>query len=146
MAHRTISASVPIATEELKCTAALTPGMLCLKESTGQANVHNSAGDTAMVMVCLESEEKGDAVATATTINEQGKFGYFAPGQPFVARVANGDTVAAGDYGESNGAGYFQKYIEDSSALTIEVSNIVCRYEEAGVGVSGGTLVLCRAM
>jgi hypothetical protein len=151
MAIKTITVKGNPVVEEYTVNAALYPGMLCELMSTGNVRAHASAGETAERMFALEDENQGNEIGDAYTASNKGQFGIFRPGDQVYARLANGETAVIGSKLESNGDGYLRVFVEDSSALTVQVQCIVCVALEA-VDMSGSSaadptgLIRCRVM
>ena len=111
----------------LAAASTVYPGMLCLVNSDGNANVHATAGGTAAAMFALEDENLGGEIGTAYTAANEGLFGMFRKGDEVYALLLEDESVDEGDYVESAGNGYLRKVDTDTSAGTIGVQSVVGR-------------------
>jgi len=102
---------------ELLCDAAITPGHLVERTTTG-AKVHATIGGNCQKMFALEDEMKGGEIGTAYTISNKGQFGIFKPGDQVQARITTSQTITVGDWLESAGDGTLREHTPpvDSSA------------------------------
>lgn len=115
MAIKTITVKGDPIRKEYLCDAALTPGHLCERTSTG-AKVHATAAGPAARMFALEDENLGGEIETAYTINNRGLFGVFRAGDEVNALIANGEDIAIGDELISAGDGTLKEYVVADSA------------------------------
>lgn len=90
------------------------PGQLLQIHSDGTLKKHATAsGPVIPVMVAKEDELQGNGVTTAYTAANQAIVWLPQPGAILNFRVANGQSIAIGDYVESAGTGNVQKYVAD---------------------------------
>ena len=84
-----------------------------------------------MPRFALEDDLQGNPMSEAYAASALIQYAFFQRGAQVYALLANTENVAIGDKLESNGDGYLRKFVEDSSAETIEVSSIIGEADEA---------------
>jgi hypothetical protein len=102
--------------EELVANAAITPGMLIEQISTGKVRAHATIGGTALAMFALEDELQGKTIDDAYAADNRVQCWIPNPGDQVNALLDDGETVVIGDFLESAGNGYLQKYVADVTA------------------------------
>ncbi len=142
MAYNTIAiVETGMIRKEAKADAAITPGMLLERTTTG-VKKHAGAGLVAQRMFALENLSVApSATATIDTAYDTGErvqIGLFPPGGEVYALLANGEKAVIGNFLESNGDGQLKVLVADTSAGTIEVGSIVGVALEA-VDMSGSS-------
>jgi hypothetical protein len=120
---------VGIQNEATVTDAAITPGMLVTRTATG-VRPHNVAGGPAAPAFAVENDLIGETIEDAYAIGENCIFRTFAQGSAVYAILAASQTIAAGAYLQSNGAGLM------SAAAAAD--NVVARALEA-VTTTGAT-------
>lgn len=138
MAIKTIIISGDPQLEELIAAAAITPGMLVERDSSGKAAVHSTAGATAKRSFALENDLEGEGITDAYAADDRVRVGHFRSGDRVYALLANGENAATNDFLESNGDGYLRVVDADASAGEIGVQSIVAQAQEA-VDLSGSS-------
>lgn len=95
--------------EEYEAASELYPGNLVELTSTGKVQKHSGAGKTASCMFALEDELQGGSLATAYAAGSKVQVWCAVPGEIVYARLADEESVVAGDFVESNGLGQLRK-------------------------------------
>lgn len=95
--------------EEYEAAAAILPGNLLEITSAGKVQKHSGAGKTASVLFALEDELQGKSIADGYVAGDRVQVWVATPGEVVYGRLADEETVAIGDYVESNGAGQLRK-------------------------------------
>lgn len=125
--------------EEYVAVAAITPGMLVEFTSAGEVQAHSTAQGNAIPMFAKENELEGQGLADAYAEDDQVQVWIPQRGDQVYAILADGQSVAIGDFLESNGAGYLQKHVSDvesfesnePGAITVYPNAIVAQALEA---------------
>lgn len=99
--------------EEYVANAAIIPGMLIELMSTGKVRAHATAGGSTMPMFALEDELQGNGVDTAYAAAAPVQCWIPGRGDQVNALLDDGETVVIGDFLESAGNGFLQKYVAD---------------------------------
>lgn len=102
--------------EEYPANAAITPGMLIELISTGKVRAHATAGGTAMAMFALEDELQGKTIDEAYASDNRVQCWIPNSGDQVNALLDDGENVVVGDFLESAGNGFLQKYVADVTA------------------------------
>jgi hypothetical protein len=142
MAYNTIAiVETGMIRKEAKADAAITPGMLLERTTTG-VKKHAGAGLVAQRMFALEDLSVApSSTATIDTDYDASdivQIGIFPPGTEVYAWLNNGENAAIGKFLESAGNGKLRVLASDTSAGTIEVGSIVGVALEA-VDMSGSS-------
>jgi len=103
--------------EEITAGGAITPGMLLLLNSSGEVIAHNLAGQNAIPMFALEDELQGNGINDAYADNDKVQVWFPGRGDQVYAILADGNSVAIGDYLESDGSGMLQKHTADTESF-----------------------------
>jgi len=99
--------------EELEANAAITPGHLVERMSTGKVRVHANAGQNAVPMFALEDELQGNGIDDDYAAADQVQCWIPNRGDIVNAILKNGETIVIGDFLESAGDGTLQKHAAD---------------------------------
>lgn len=97
--------------------ATIYPGCLVEVGSNGKILVHNGAGHPALPMFAIEDALQGKGIDDAFASGDKVRVWIPTRGDIVYGILADGQTVAVGDFVESNGAGYLQK-VGQASAST----------------------------
>lgn len=131
--------------EEYTATAvAIKPGYLLEMASATTVQAHSTAEGNALPMFALEDELQGKAITADYAVSSKIQCWIPRRGDIVYAYLADGQTVAVGDFLESNGAGALQKHVSeteswesaDPGAITVPPNPIVGQAIEA-VDLSG---------
>lgn len=117
--------------EEMVANAAITPGMLVEEMSTGKVRVHTNVGQNAIPMFALEDELQGNGIDDDYAADDVVQVWVAQRGEQVYALLANGESVAIGDFLESNGDGYLKKWTADSAGVVEYPQSIVAQALEA---------------
>ena len=122
--------------EEFTSTAvAITPGMFLEMASASTVQAHSGAGENILPMVALEDEMQGNGIDDNYAVSTKIQCWIPYRGDIVYALLQDGEKVAAGDFVESDGTGYVQKYTADSagseSDLTVYPNQIIGQAIEA---------------
>jgi len=99
MARRVIALmGTPITTEDMVAAAAITPGHLVERTSTGTVQKQTDDAANVAPMFALERDEMGKDIDTAYAAGDTVKVGNFAAGQRVYAFIPSGQNVTNGDY------------------------------------------------
>ena len=112
--------------EEMTATAvAITPGMLLEVATATTVQAHSTAGGSVLPMFAIENALEGQDMDENYVASN--KIQVFIPGRgdQVYAILADDNSVVPGDFLESNGAGYLQKYADDSTAVDVISNRIV---------------------
>ena len=99
--------------EEYVAVAAITPGMLVELTSADKVQAHASAGLNTVPYFALEDELQGRGIDTAYAADEPVQVWVAQRGEVVYGILADGQSVAIGDFLESNGNGYLRKHVTD---------------------------------
>lgn len=115
----------PVAKEAV-ANAAITPGHLIERMSTGKVRKHSTAGGPAMAMFAREEEYVGGGIDTAYASSDQVPFYVCRRGDEVYALLpASAPAVAIGDYLESNGDGTLRKVVDPLSAANGTADGVI---------------------
>jgi hypothetical protein len=118
--------------EEFVANAAITPGMLVELMSTNKLRAHaTSGGEAAAKWFALEDELQGKGIDDAYAATDPVQVWVCVPGEVVYALIADGQTIAKGDYLESNGAGRLTKHTADSAHDIVYGTHVVAMALEA---------------
>ena len=127
--------------KEKVAAAAFYPGSLLYLNSSGTVAKHAAAGQPAAALFALEDSLQGKKISEAYAAADQVQVLFAVPGEEVYAILNDGQNVAIGDYLESAGNGYLQKYVADTEdaessnevqpAFTVYSRNIVAMALEA---------------
>ena len=105
--------------EEKVASAAITPGMLLIIESTGKVKAHNQADKDVFPIFALEDELQGKGIDDAYAANAPVQCWIPYRGDIVNAILADGQNVAIGDPLTSDGYGRLKKHVTDTGASTV---------------------------
>ena len=105
--------------EEMVASAAITPGMLLIIESTGKVKAHNQADKDAFPIFALEDELQGKGIDDAYAANAPVQCWIPYRGDIVNAILADGQKVVVGDPLTSDGYGRLKKHVTDTGASTV---------------------------
>lgn len=105
--------------EEMVASAAITPGMLLIIESTGKVKAHNQADKDAFPIFALEDELQGKGIDDAYATNDPVQCWIPYRGDIVNAILADGQKVVIGDPLTSDGYGRLKKHVTDTGASTV---------------------------
>lgn len=112
--------------KELIANAAITPGMLVERMSTGKVRKHATAGGNSQRAFAIENDLEGEEVETDIDSGDICRFKICQRGNEVYAWATTSQTLNAGDAVESAGNGFLRKHTTDSAG--------VVSYPEAIVG------------
>lgn len=138
MAFNTITLKGCPVRGEGKANAAITPGQLIQRMTTGNLRRHAQAGLNAQRMFALEDELQGNEITVNYAANNIVQYGIFAGGSEIYALLADGETAVIGSFLESNGDGNLRVHATDSAGAVENVEAIVGIAREA-VDLSGSS-------
>lgn len=118
MAYRRIHISGGYKYEEYNCGEAITPGMLCELNSSGNAIKHAEQGGRCEKMFAVEDALQGSIVTTDYTASNQGCFILPYKGTVVAALIKGGEALAIGDEVVSAGDGTLQARGSSGSGVT----------------------------
>lgn len=116
MAYKTISINTDQPVKEELADAAITPGHLLERTTTG-VKKHATAGGRAQRLFAVEDENQGKEIDDDYTASSRCFFKNFLPGDMVYALIAEGETITIGDWLVSNGDGELKEAGADSAGL-----------------------------
>lgn len=105
--------------EEMVASAAVTPGMLLIIESTGKVKAHDQADKDVFPIFALEDELQGKGIDDAYAANDPVQCWIPYRGDIVNAILADGQKVVIGDPLTSDGYGRLKKHVTDTGASTV---------------------------
>ena len=120
--------------KEVVSTGIVTPGDLI-----DLTAVHGNAGENQQAKFVLENEEIGKGVTDAYASGDTIRYGMFKSGEEVLARLADSQTIAAGDLLESDGNGQLRAQTTSAATSDLQRKALVGRALEA-VTTSGAIL------
>ena len=105
--------------EEMVASAAVTPGMLLIIESTGKVKAHNQADKDAFPIFALEDELQGKGIDDAYAANDPVQCWIPYRGDIVNAILADGEKVDIGDPLTSDGYGRLKKHVTDTGSSAV---------------------------
>lgn len=105
--------------EEMVASAAITPGMLLIIESTGKVKAHNQADKDVFPIFALEDELQGKGIDDAYAANAPVQCWIPYRGDIVNAILADGQRVVIGDPLTSDGYGRLKKHVTDTGASAV---------------------------
>jgi len=105
--------------EEKVASAAITPGMLLIIESTGKVKAHDQADKDVFPIFALEDELQGKGIDDAYAANDPVQCWIPYRGDIVNAILADGETVVIGDALTSDGEGRLKKHVTDTGASAV---------------------------
>jgi len=109
--------------EEYEANAALSPGMLVELMSTGKIRKHATESGNAVPMFAIENRLEGKSITDAYAAADRVTVIIPQRGDEIYAQIEDEQTIAIGDFLESNGLGYLQKHTDQD--LSSEVTGTV---------------------
>lgn len=106
--------------EEYVAGGTITPGHLIALNSAGKVVVHAGAGANVLPMFALENELIGESITDDYLITEPVQCWIPYRGDEVYALLADGESVAIGDFLISNGAGALAAWVGESAAVSAE--------------------------
>jgi len=101
--------------DEFIAAGVITPGHLLEIDSAGKVVVHNSAGGNVTPLIALEDELQGRTIDDNFAALEPVQVWGAQRGEVAYMLLANGESVAIGDYLESAGDGTLQAHTGDTA-------------------------------
>jgi len=111
--------------KELIANAAITPGMLVERMSTGKLRKHATAGGGAQRAFAIENDLEGQEVSVDIDADEICRFKVMQRGNEVYAWAATSQTLVVGDEVESAGNGFLRKHTADSAGVAAEPNSVV---------------------
>ena len=102
---------------EYLASAALYPGALVELHTDGKVRNHSTGGGFAAKMFALEDELQGRSIDDAYAEDDPVQVWAAVPGEEVLARLADDEDVAIGEFLVSNGDGTLRAYDDSSDAL-----------------------------
>jgi len=128
--------------EEYEADAAIIPGELIELATTGNVQPHSTEGGNAERMFAIEDELQGKGIDDAYAIGDQVQCWFPNAGDQVYAILEDGNSVAIGNFLESNGGGELQLHESDTAdsddSITVYPEQIVAVALEA-VDLSGSS-------
>lgn len=111
--------------DEKTADGAITPGMLVERTSAGKVKAHDQAGGPAAALFALEDENRGNGIDVAYANGDVVKLWRPVPGEQVyaIADDTTSNTIAIGDFLESDGTGRLRKATTLTSAGNKEFGN-----------------------
>jgi len=129
--------------EEMVASAAVTPGMLLIIESTGKVKAHNQADKDAFPIFALEDELQGKGIDDAYAANAPVQCWIPYRGDIVNAILADGQKVVVGDPLTSDGYGRLKKHVTDVGASAAELVSVyplqIVGYAAEALDLSGSS-------
>lgn len=101
--------------EEYAAASVITPGNLIELTSSGTVQNHSTEGGNALPMFALEDELQGRGIEDDYAAADKVQCWVAQPGEIVYARLADGESVAPGDFLESAGDGTLKKHTDAGS-------------------------------
>ena len=105
--------------EEKVASAAITPGMLLIIESTGKVKAHDQADKDVFPIFALEDELQGKGIDDAYAANAPVQCWIPYRGDIVNAILADGEKVDIGDPLTSDGYGRLKKHVTDTGSSAV---------------------------
>ena len=129
--------------EEMVASAAVTPGMLLIIESTGKVKAHNLADQDVFPIFALEDELQGKGINDAYAANDPVQCWIPYRGDIVNAILADGENVGIGDALTSDGYGRLKKHVTDVGASAAELVSVyplqIVGYAAEALDLSGSS-------
>ena len=128
--------------EEYEAESAIIPGELIELTTTGTVQVHSTEGGNSEKMFAIEDELQGKGIDDAYAAGDQVQCWLPVSGDQVYAILEDGNSVAIGNFLESNGTGELQLHVSDTAdsddSITVYPEQIVAVALEA-VDLSGSS-------
>jgi len=146
MAIKTISVAGEGARYEALVTSGqtVTPGMLVALQSDGTVKAHPNAGQPAEAAFAVEDDLQGKDIDETYAAGSICQYEIFKPGDKVYAYASTSQTIAKGDFLQSAGDGYFQKYAADSAGAVEYPNSIKAVAAEAKTTTGTAARMLVR--
>lgn len=108
--------------EEYAAASGITPGNLIELTSSGTVQNHSTEGGNALSMFALEDELQGKGIEDDYAAADKVQCWVAQPGEIVYARLADGESVAPGDFLESASDGTLKKHTAFAHAGSEEVT------------------------
>lgn len=128
--------------EELEAAGTITPGMLIEVTSAGKVQAHSTSGGNALKVFALEDELQGNGIDVDYDSGDQVQCWIPGRGDQVYAFLADGESVAIGDFLESNGDGKLKKHtapIDSASDVTTIYAECIVGQATEAVDMSGSS-------
>lgn len=129
--------------EEMVASAAITPGMLLIIESTGTVKAHDQADKDVFPIFALEDELQGKGIDDAYAANAPVQCWIPYRGDIVNAILADGEKVDIGDPLTSDGYGRLKKHVTDVGASAAELVSVyplqIVGYAAEALDLSGSS-------
>ena len=110
MAFKTIVLKGDPLQKELKADAAITPGMLLERTTTGIKKHATAGGDVRPTLFAIENSLEGQEIGTDFAAADMCQFVAARPGDEIFALLADDETITVGERLESHGDGMLKAY------------------------------------
>ena len=123
--------------EEITATAvAIKPGYLVEMASATTVQAHSTAGGSVLPMFAIEDQFQGKAITADYAVSVKIQVWIPRRGDQVYAYLADGQSVSAGDFLESNGVGVLTSHTEDNSVAP-NIGNQIVGVALEAVDLSG---------
>jgi len=146
MAIRTIKRMIDSPQKEAIANAAITPGHLVERMSSGKIRVHANAGQNAQRMFAIEDSLQGKEVSEAYSAADEVRFITCRRGDEVNAILADGENAVIGSFLESNGNGELKVHSAGSAGVVEYPECIVSMALEAINASATGVAVADRRL
>ena len=144
MAYRTIKRMIDSPQKEAIANAAITPGHLVERMSSGKVRVHANAGQNAQRLFAIEDALQGKEISEDYSADDQVRFIACRRGDEVNAILADGENAVIGSFLESNGNGELKVHAASSSGVVEYPECIVGQALEAVNASATGVAVADR--
>jgi len=122
--------------EEYEASEAISPGMLVEPVAAAETiKKHATEGGNAIPMFALEDELQGKGLSDAYAAGDKVQVWVAQRGEIVYAQIEDEQSIAIGDFLESNGQGYLQEYTaqtaDSDDAITVYPNKIIAQALEA---------------
>jgi len=125
--------------EEYEAYETITPGMLLGLKSDDTVRKHVTESSNVLPMFALEDELQGNGIDDNYSAEDQVQVWIPGRGDIVNALLEDGENVAIGDFLESAGGGYLQKYVADSTGIYYPAQIVGQAIEAVNLSGSSGT-------
>jgi len=106
-------------------TTTIYPGYLIEVDDAGKVKVHATANGTVLPMFALEDELQGGSIETAFAALDRVQCWIPGRGDVVYAQLADGESVAIGEFLSSDGTGKLRKYDAIASGGVVEAPECI---------------------
>ena len=110
MAFKTIVLKGDPLQMELKADAAITPGMILVRTTTGIKKHATAGGNVAPKLMAIENSLEGQEIGDDYSTGDMCQFVALRPGDEAYALLADDETITVGEYLESHGDGMLKAH------------------------------------